>query len=189
LLQNRLRRRWDRKHKPHFGRRVGWYVVARTQKPRVVVETGIHDGLGSLLLLRALDRNAEEGHDGRLISFDVNPRAGWLVSGRLRGRWQAVYEATVDALEHVVEGLEVGMIVHDSEHTYECERFELTTALSHASSTIALVSDNAHATTALRDIARDLRIDYHFFRERPRGHFYPGAGIGLAICRRGVTTP
>ena len=81
------------------------------------------------------------------------------------------------------------MIVHDSEHTYECERFELTTALSHASSTIALVSDNAHATTALRDIARDLRIDYHFFREQPRGHFYPGAGIGLAICRRGVTTP
>jgi hypothetical protein len=75
------------------------------------------------------------------------------------------------------------MIVHDSEHTYECERFELTTALAHAAPTIALVSDNAHATTALRDVAAGLGVDYRFFRERPRGHFYPGAGIGLAIVQ------
>ena len=73
------------------------------------------------------------------------------------------------------------MIVHDSEHTYACEHFELTTAVSRAAPTLALVSDNAHATTALRDLAKNLKIDYHFFQERPRGHFYPGAGIGLAI--------
>jgi hypothetical protein len=184
LLQKRLRRRWNRKHTPHFGRRIGWYVIARTLKPSVVVETGIHDGLGSVLLLRALDRNAEEGRDGRLISFDVNPQAGWLVSERLRGRWQPVYGATFDTLERAIEGLEVGMIVHDSDHTYECEHFELTTAVSQAAPTTALVSDNAHATTALRDIAESLGIGYHFFRERPRGHFYPGAGIGLAILER-----
>ena len=29
LLRGRLRRRLDRKHTPHFGRRVGWYVIAR----------------------------------------------------------------------------------------------------------------------------------------------------------------
>jgi len=155
-LRKRLRRRWDRKHRPHFGRRMGWYVIARALKPSVIVETGIHDGLGSVLLLRALDRNAEEGVDGRLISFDVNPNAGWLVGERLRKRWEPVYEATSEALEPHLEGVEVGMIIHDSEHTYECEYFELTTAVSHASPTIALVSDNAHATTALRDIATDL---------------------------------
>jgi hypothetical protein len=181
LLRRRLRRRLDRKHKPHFGRRVGWYVIARTLKPSLIVETGIHDGLGSVLLLRALDRNAGEGRDGRLISFDVNPQAGWLVSGRLRAHWEAVYEATVDGLERALDGLEVGMIVHDSEHTYACEHFELTTAVSRAAPTLALLSDNAHETTALRDLAENLKIDYHFFRERPRGHFYPGAGIGLAI--------
>jgi hypothetical protein len=184
LLRKRLRRRWDRKHRPRFGRRVGWYVIARTLKPRVIVETGIHDGLGSVLLLQALERNASEGHDGRLISFDINSQAGWLVNERLHGRWQPVYEATSEALQDAVEGLEVGMIIHDSEHTYECEQFEFTTAVSHAASTIALVSDNAHATTALRDIAANLGIDYHFFRERPGGHFYPGAGIGLAILER-----
>src|SRR5207253_173124 len=128
--------------------------------------TGIHDGLGSVLLLQALERNASEGHDGRLISFDINSQAGWLVNERLHGRWQPVYEATSEALQGAVEGLELGMIIHDSEHTYECEQFEFTTAVSHAASTIALVSDNAHATTALHDIAANLGIDYHFFRER-----------------------
>jgi Methyltransferase domain len=184
LLRKRLRRRLDRKHRPRLGRRVGWYVIARALKPRVIVETGIHDGLGSVLLLRALDRNAGEGREGRLISFDVNPQAGWLVSERLRGRWQPVYEATVAALEGAIQGMAVGMIVHDSEHTYECEHFELTAAVSHAGPTLALVSDNAHATSALRDVAADLGIDYRFFRERPRRHFYPGAGIGLAILER-----
>jgi hypothetical protein len=78
------------------------------------------------------------------------------VSGPLRERWQPVYDATSTSLEATLKGLEVGMIVHDSEHTYECEHFELTTAVTHAAPTIALVSDNAHATTALRDIAASL---------------------------------
>jgi len=189
LVRKRLQtRRWDRKQRPHFGRRIGWYVVARALAPHVIVETGIHDGLGSVLLLRALERNTAEGRTGRLISFDVNPRAGWLVSEPLSQGWEPVYEATTVSLEEKLEGLEVGMIVHDSEHTYECERFELTTALAHAAPTIALVSDNAHATTALRDVAANLGVEYRFFRERPRGHFYPGAGIGLAIVERDERT-
>jgi hypothetical protein len=36
-----------------------------------VVETAIQEGLGSAVLLRALERNAEEGSSGELISFDV----------------------------------------------------------------------------------------------------------------------
>jgi hypothetical protein len=185
LVRTRLRtRRWDRKQRPHFGRRVGWYVVARALAPQVIVETGIHDGLGSVLLLRALERNAAEGHEGQLLSFDVDPRSGWLVGEPFSSRWRPIYEATSASLEAELEGLEVGMIVHDSEHTYECEHFELTTALAHAARTIALVSDNAHATTALRDVAASAGVDYRFFREQPRGHFYPGAGIGLAIVER-----
>jgi methyltransferase family protein len=185
LLHERLRKkRWTRKQRPHFGRRLGWYVIARAVKPSLVVETGIHDGLGSVLLLRALHHNAIEGHDGRLISFDTNPHTGWLVSEPLGTRWRPVYAATSAALEHELEGQQVGMIVHDSEHTYECEHFELTTAVAHAAPTIALVSDNAHGSTALDDVATSLGIDYHFFRERPRDHFYPGAGIGFALLSR-----
>jgi Methyltransferase domain len=183
-LHQRLRRRRDRKRTPLFGRRLGWYAIARILKPSAIVETGIHDGLGSLLLLRALERNANDGRHGQLISVDVNPHSGWLVAESLRTTWQRVIGSTFDVLDDAMRGLELGMIVHDSLHTYECELFEFNTAIAHAAPTLALVSDNAHATSALRDVCRDLGIEYRFFRERPRGHFYPGAGIGFGLLQR-----
>jgi predicted O-methyltransferase YrrM len=182
-LRKRLARRRDRKSAPLFGRRLGWYAIARILKPGLIVETGIHDGLGSVLLLRALERNDADGRPGRLVSVDVNPQSGWLVDERLRARWTPIFGSTFDVLEAAVAGSEVGMIVHDSEHTYDCELFEFTTALTHAAPTLALVSDNAHATSALRDVCAEVGVEYRFFRERPSGHFYPGAGIGFGLVR------
>jgi hypothetical protein len=109
---------------------------------------------------------------------------GGLVAESLRAKWQRVIGSTFDVLDDAVRRLELGMIVHDSQHTYECELFEFNTAIAHAAPTLALVSDNAHATSALRDVCSDLGIEYRFFRERPRGHFYPGAGIGFGLLQR-----
>ncbi len=81
-LARRVRWRFDFKRRVRFGRRYAWYAIARELKPAVVVETGIKDGLGSVLLLRALQRNAAEGSPGRLISFDLYPDKGWLVPER-----------------------------------------------------------------------------------------------------------
>lgn len=184
LLAAQLRRRWDRKSRAHYGRRLGWYAIARVIRPELVVETGIHDGLGSVLLLRALERNAAEGHPGRLLSVDVDPSAGWLVDERLREHWEPIYESTFTALPKALEGQEVGMIVHDSDHTYECELFEFQAAVDHAAGRLALVSDNSHATSALRDVCARLGIEYGLFLERPQAHFYPGAGMGFGLLDR-----
>jgi hypothetical protein len=180
-LVARLRTRWDRKGTPLYGRRLGWYALVRLRRPELIVETGIHDGLGSALLLRALERNEAEGAPGRLLSVDVDAAAGWLVDDALRARWEPVYESTFTALPRVLEGREVGMLLHDSDHTYDCERFEFTQAVEHRAPQLTLVSDNAHATSALRDICAEAGVAYHFFRERPRAHFYPGGGIGLGL--------
>lgn len=177
-----LRRRLDRKRRPRYGRRLGWYVLVRLQRPAVVVETGIHDGLGSLLLLRALERNAQEGHPGELLSFDIDPSTGWLVDERHRGRWTRTIGSTYDVLESVIGDRRVGMLIHDSDHTYECERFEFGVGLAHRTHPLTLVSDNAHATSALRDLCTEHGWEYRYFGERPADHFYPGAGIGLAIA-------
>jgi hypothetical protein len=55
---------------------------------------------------------------------------------------------------------------------------------SCAAPSLVLVSDNAHATSALRDVCSSLGIDYRFYRERPEGHFYPGGSIGLGVLER-----
>jgi hypothetical protein len=70
------------------------YVVVRLLRPDVVVETGVQGGFSSALLLAALAHNDH----GRLVSIDVgdtsvlpadlpDPRVGWVVPRRLRGRW------------------------------------------------------------------------------------------------------
>jgi Methyltransferase domain len=184
-LAARLRRRWDKKSQPLYGRRLGWYALVRLRRPQLIVETGIHDGLGSAMLLRALERNEAEGAPGTLLSVDVDPAAGWLVDDRLRQRWEPVHESTFTALPRLLRGREVGMLIHDSDHTYDCELFEFTQAIEHRAGQVTLVSDNAHATSALRDVAAENGVDYRFFGEQPRSHFYPGGGIGLALLDAG----
>src|SRR5262249_10277802 len=61
-----------------YGRRLGWYGLARVLKPRVVVETGIDKGLGSLVLTLALMRNSQEGYPGYYYGTDIDPGAGYL---------------------------------------------------------------------------------------------------------------
>ena len=77
----RLRRLSVKRRNPP-GNRLIWYLVARALKPAVVVEAGILNGMGTLVLLRALARNAQEGAPGPpglLRSRALTP-AGWSPS-------------------------------------------------------------------------------------------------------------
>jgi hypothetical protein len=177
-LDRATARRWLwAKRRPPYGKRAGWYAIARITKPRLIVETGVHDGLGSLLLLRALERNSEEGAHGRLTSFDVNPAAGWLVGSH--PLWELRIEPAREGLaQALAAGPPVGMFIHDSLHTYENERFELRAAAAHLGPGGVLVSDNAHGTTAFAETCAESGLQSAVFYERSRGHFYPGGAVG-----------
>jgi hypothetical protein len=181
-LTERCRLR-DWSYIPRFGRRIGWYCAVRLTRPALVVETGTHDGLGTCVLARALQRNVREGSPGRLKTFDVDPKAGWLVPDWLREHVDVEIGDTRTELPTHLAGEHVGLFLHDSLHTYEHERFELSCALEHADVRLVLLSDNAHATTALRDLCKEAGADYAFFAERPRDHFYAGAGIGIGVLQ------
>jgi hypothetical protein len=183
-LARRVRWRFDFKRRVRFGRRYAWYAIARELKPAVVVETGIKDGLGSVLLLRALERNAEEGAPGRLISFDLYPDKGWLVPERLRAHWQPIFASTREALGPALEGLEVGMLVHDSDSSYATADFEYRTALHHAAPRLALVAGTAHHSDALPDLCAERGVPYHHFHDRPRRHVSPGSSTGVGVFER-----
>src|SRR5437588_402500 len=107
LLAQRLRsategRWWWSKPEPQFGKRLGWYALTRILRPRLTIEVGVHDGLGSLLLLRALERNQEGGHGGELVSLDVNPAAGWLVGSH--PLWELRIQSSEAGLPAVLRG-------------------------------------------------------------------------------------
>jgi hypothetical protein len=169
-------RLWS-KPEPPFGRRAGWYALVRLIRPELVVETGVHDGLGSLLLLRALERNG----GGGLVSFDINPTAGWLVGSD--PRWDFRLEPAIDGLAEVLRGGPgVGLFIHDSLHSYDNERAELELGAARLASNGVLITDNAHGTRALADVCRSHGLRYSEFVERPCGHFYPGGVTGAGTA-------
>jgi predicted O-methyltransferase YrrM len=170
--------RWSMKAEPPPGRRLGWYVITRLLKPSRVIETGIHDGLGSLVFLAALDANAMEGHDGELISFDIDDHAGWLVGEH--PRWRRRIGDARDLLERALIEAPTQIFLHDSNHAFDHELFELETAAKHMLGG-AIMTDNAHATDALKQVAERSGRRYSYFHEKPRAHFYPGGGIGVAV--------
>jgi hypothetical protein len=179
-LARRARLRFDTKQQIHLGLRVSWYAVTRALKPRLVVETGIKHGFGSLVLLSALERNASEGSPGRLISFDTDPFSGWAVPERLREHWQPVFASTFDMLDAILEGHEVDLFICDTPPDYDIEAFEMGVAMRHASQDITLIAANGDRTSALPELAAEMNGEYCHFVEHPKRHIYPGAGCGLA---------
>lgn len=173
-LRDATVRRWSMKTAPPIGRRLGWYVIVRLLQPERIIETGIHDGIGSLVLLAALDRNGS----GELVSTDVDGNAGWIVGDH--PRWSRRILGDPQDLERILAEAPFQIFLHDSLHTAEHERFELEAAARRIGSGV-LISDNSHATDVLESVCRDVGRRYSFWHERPRGHFYPGGGIGVGV--------
>jgi hypothetical protein len=173
-LRARLRWRLGSKQWLPFGRRAAWYGVVRALKPNLVVETGIHDGLGSTALLAAVAANGR----GTVVSIDPRPRAGWLVPEYLRRYWKPV-EGTSYAIRPHLSG--IGVFIHDSVRVAEVEAWELETALKRRADRFALMSNRANLDNTFRDVAITAGGSPSIFYERPIGTFYPGGAIGLAV--------
>ncbi len=97
-----------------LGRRLGWYAIVRALQPDLVYETGTHGGLGSLAIASALREN---GH-GRLITFDIDPRAGEMLTDRLPV--ELIVGDTRETLRTAIRSIgRLDIFLHDSAHTYE----------------------------------------------------------------------
>lgn len=81
-----------------FGRRLGWYALVRILKPKVVVETGVSDGIGSLVIATALIENAKEGSFGRYYGTDNNTNAGYLFREPYSNFGQILYGDSIESL-------------------------------------------------------------------------------------------
>ena len=167
---------------PHWARRFGWYALVRAVEPDHVVETGTHLGLGSCAIAAALRRN---GH-GRLTTIDVDPEAGHLIGGH----WgEVVDRRTGNSIELLGELSDIDLFLHDSLHTYEYEAQELAAVAPNLRPGAIVLSDNAHASSALSDWAERTGRHFLFFKEQPAEHWWPGDGIGAAWVDHAHTRP
>lgn len=162
-----------------FGRRIGWYAVARLKKPKLVVETGVDRGLGSAVLCRALLKNAEEGAPGTYLGTEINPKAGYLLSYPMTEVGVIAYGDSVTTLERITDSID--LFINDSDHSpeYEAREYQAISAKLTAGSVI--LGDNSHATDKLFQFAKAKGMKFLHYAEQPEGHWYPGAGIGAAF--------
>jgi len=177
-LWRRLRWRLDYKRRPPLGRRTTWYLLARILKPELVVETGVQDGLGSLAVLRALSRNAEEGKPGRLISVDILPTAGWLVPDSERSAWQLLIGSSDQVLPGVLGPERLGLFLQDSGADLELAQRELELVRAHATDDAVFVSQTQRP--ALEALCHEHEIPYSEFWHRPRDHIFSGTITGFS---------
>jgi len=176
-LRGGLATRADRSGEPHYGRRIVWYALVRHLRPARMVETGVHDGLGSSVLLRALERNAT----GHLYGMDTWPKSGWLIPSPLRSRFDLMLGSSLHSIGDLSEPLD--LFVHDSDHRYEYEIAEYQAVAAKLAPDAMLISDNAHYGDALKNFAGTHGRPFLYCRELSRNHWYPGGGIGVSAAR------
>lgn len=173
----------DQRHRANanasFGRRIGWYALVRSIKPRVVIESGVDKGLGSVVLAAALLRNREEGRAGYLFGTDINPKAGYLLSGPYSDVGRVLYGDSLETLRDFAEPID--LFINDSDHSPEYESEEYDAISSKLSNDAYVIGDNAHVSDRLLRFAAETGRHFLFFQEQPQDHWYPGAGIGIAF--------
>lgn len=161
-----------------FGRRLGWYAMARALKPKTIIETGVDKGHGAVLLCAAVERNRAEGAQSTYYGTDINPEAGYLLDGKYTEFGKILYGDSIESLAAFPE--KIDLFINDSDHSGEYEYREYVTVKDKLSKNAVILGDNSHATDSLARFAREEQRQFIFFREEPRDHWYPGAGIGIS---------
>ncbi|WBP96208.1 class I SAM-dependent methyltransferase [Mycolicibacterium neoaurum] len=165
-----------------FGRRLGWYAVVRVLKPAVVIETGVDKGLGSCLLAAALLRNRSEGFEGRYYGTDINPEAGYLLSGEYAAVGEIRYGDSIETLASFES--KIDLFINDSDHSADYEAAEYETIANKLSDSALVLGDNSHVTDKLLQFSLKHDRRFLFFAEAPDNHWYPGGGIGVSFAEK-----
>lgn len=167
-----------------FGRRVVWYAIARIKKPTLIVETGVHHGLGSVALCAALLRNESEGFPGAYIGTDINRAAGSLLSEPFSSVGELRYGDSLETLEALDRTID--LFINDSDHSADYEMREYLTIAEKLSEAAVVLGDNSHSSNSLREWSESVSRSFILLREEPVDHWYPGAGIGISVSEKQI---
>jgi len=164
--------------KTHFGRRLGWYLLVRAKKPKIVVETGIDKGLGAIVLCSAILRNTEDGFPGKYLGLDINPEAGFLLKGTYASVGTIVLGDSAKTIPTLPTPIDI--FINDSDHSASHEELEYQLIQGMLSSDSIIIGDNAHCNDRLLRFSKKTGRNFAFWSEKPEDHWYPGGGIGLS---------
>lgn len=162
-----------------FGRRLGWYALVRIVKPGFVIETGVDHGVGACVITSALIRNQSEGFPGEYMGTDIRKSAGEVFTGPYSDFGRIVYGDSIQSLKKVDRTIDI--FINDSDHSAKYEFDEYQIILPLLSDRSFILGDNSHVTESLPRFSRENNRRFIFYAEKPKNHWYPGAGIGFSF--------
>jgi predicted O-methyltransferase YrrM len=181
FIAQRVRETWLHRvadEQARYGRRLGWYAMARVLKPRVVVETGVDKGLGSVVLCAALLRNAAEGAPGRYYGTEIIRGFGPLLAGPYAATGSILWGDSIESLRDLPGP--VDLFINDSDHSAEYERQEYAAIAGKLSPDGIIIGDNCHVTDELAKFSEAQGRRFLCFREEPL-HWHQGGAMGLSF--------
>jgi len=142
------------------------YVLVKSKKPQLLVETGVANGVSTSAIMSALH---EDNSSGSLNSFDVLPETKEAYLGK--GKWN--FHLLDKKRTHKQLSVAVGnsplvdIWLHDSNHGYRWQKFEYLLALSRLKEDGVLISDDIDASPAWGELAKShFRESYIIFDSR-----------------------
>lgn len=132
------------------------YVLIRSMKPDIVVETGVSSGESSTFILQAMEDNKkgklysidlppESDQQDRMIIFPPGKTSGWVIPDDLRHRWELNLGTSQKLLLPLLQKLKsIDIFFHDSLHTYDHMMFEYETSWDFIRNGGILISDDIY---------------------------------------------
>lgn len=162
------------------------YWIVRQLKPKVIVQTGVCNGLSSAFMMLALVKN---GPEGKLHVVDMPPvfepnnenwkikgkvygvtipegkDSGWLVPDAYRDRFELLSGDAKELLPALLKKLGAcDMFYHDSDHTYDHMMFEFEEAKKYLTQHGVIVSDDIAWNASLWDFADQYHVPSYNYR-------------------------
>jgi predicted O-methyltransferase YrrM len=141
------------------------YAAVRAFAPKVIVETGVANGVSSSYLLLALQKNGR----GTLHSIGLDDPGysppgktlGWVVPGWLKSHWVLHVGDSCELLPQLMTELSsVDIFIHDSLHTYEHMLWEYRAAFPYIRPGGLLFSDDALWNTAFPEFSAEVKAKH-----------------------------
>ena len=132
----------------------------------------------------ALMNNAKDGAEGYYYGTDIDPNAGGMYSEPYSSFGEIIYGDSIQSLKEL--NVTIDLFINDSNHDFDYERSEYETIKKSLKQESFILGDNSHVSDSLRNFSIANNREYVFFREVPKDHWYPGAGIGISFMRQDI---
>ncbi len=163
-----------------FGRRLAWYILARTIKPNVIIESGVDKGLGSGLLCYAQFKNTlEDKQNFKYIGIDLKKKDRFYLNldNNLFDNFEFFFQDTIDFLRKFTSSEKI-LYISDAEHDYDFEMREYNLITKNFKKGSLIISDNNSGS--LQDFSKQHNKKLLQFEEKSRNFWYKGATINIS---------